>query len=438
MSESKLQAQGGRCMDCGVPFCHGPQGCPVENFIPEWNDLVHQGRWREALKALHATNNFPEFTGKLCPAPCESACVLGINASPVAIRNIESSIIDRGFEQGWVQPILPRQKLGKKVAIVGSGPAGLAAAQQLARSGYDVTVFEKADRIGGLLRYGIPDFKMEKSVLDRRLEQMCKEGVEFRTGTHIGGEGGKGGTDLKALRAQYAAVCLAIGAEAPRDLSVPGRELQGVHFAMDYLVQQNQAGADGSTAANAARGKNVIIIGGGDTGSDCLGTAHRQGAKSVHQFEILGRPPEARDPSTPWPLWPMQLRTSHAHEEGGLREWNISATELLGQNGAVKKLRAQRVTLKEGRFAPVEGSELELDADLILLALGFSGPTRQGLLAQLGLRLDSRGAIEVNADFMTSEPGIFAAGDAKRGASLIVWAIAEGRKMAAAVDRFLK
>jgi glutamate synthase (NADPH/NADH) small chain len=430
LSEQKLQAQGGRCMDCGVPFCHGPQGCPVENYIPEWNDLVHQGRWREALKALHATNNFPEFTGKLCPAPCESACVLGINASPVSIRNIESSIIDRGFEQGWVHPVLPKRKTGKKVAVVGSGPAGLAAAQQLARAGHEVTVFEKSDRIGGLLRYGIPDFKMEKSAIERRIDQMRAEGVVFKTGVTIG-------ADFAALRERYAAVCLAIGAEQPRDLEIPGRELAGVHFAMDYLVHQNKARAGGPATPISAHGKHVVILGGGDTGSDCLGTAHRQGARSVHQFEILPRPPESRDASTPWPLWPMQLRSSHAHEEGGLRDWNVSTVEFVGQEGSVKKLRAQRVSLREGRFAPVAGSDFELDADLVLLAMGFSGPVRQGLVERLGLRLDARGAIATDAEFMTSEAGVFAAGDAKRGASLIVWAIAEGRKMAAAVDRYI-
>jgi glutamate synthase (NADPH/NADH) small chain len=434
MDPEHLKNQAARCMDCGVPFCQSPQGCPVENFIPDWNDLVHQGRYREALKALHATNNFPEFTGKLCPAPCESACVLGINSDPVSIRLMESSIIDHGFAQDWVKPILAKRKTGKKVAVIGSGPAGLAAAQQLARSGHQVTVFEKSDRIGGLLRYGIPDFKMEKSVLDRRLDQMRQEGVEFKTSVQVGAL-----LDPLTLKAQFDAVCLTIGAEMARDLNVPGRELGGIHFAMDYLVGQNRvvAGDAAQPERISAQGKNVIIIGGGDTGSDCLGTAHRQGAKSVRQFEILARPPESRDGSTPWPLWPMQLRTSHAHEEGGMRDWNVSTVAFRGEGGQVKKLQAERVVLRDGRFTSVEGSGFEFDADLVLLALGFSGPYRSELLEKLDVKLDARGAVAVDAGFMTSQPGVFAAGDAKRGASLIVWAIAEGRKMAASIDRYL-
>lgn len=434
MEQEALKTQAARCMDCGVPFCQSTQGCPVENFIPDWNDLVHQGRWREALKALHATNNFPEFTGKLCPAPCESACVLGINSDPVSIRLLESSIIDHGFEQDWVKPILSKRKSGKKVAVVGSGPAGLAAAQQLARSGHDVTVFEKSDRIGGLLRYGIPDFKMEKHVLDRRLEQMRQEGVEFRTGVEIGDT-----LDPAELQSQFDAVCLATGSERPRDLGVPGRELRGIHFAMDFLVGQNRTIAGNADLREriSAQGKNVIILGGGDTGSDCLGTALRQGAKSIRQFEILPRPPESRDTSTPWPLWPMQLRTSHAHEEGGIRDWNVSTVAFLGESGHVKCLQAERVVLREGRFAPVEGSGFDFDADLVLLALGFAGPSCGAWIEKLGVKLDARGAIAVNSGFMTSRAGVFAAGDAKRGASLIVWAIAEGRKMAASVDQYL-
>ncbi|MBM4133246.1 MAG: glutamate synthase subunit beta [Nitrospira sp.] len=435
MPEDALKAQGSRCMDCGVPFCQSTNGCPVVNLIPEWNDLVHRGRWRDALKALHTTNNFPEFTGRLCPAPCESACVLGINEDPVSIRVVEWNIIDKGFDEGWVQPVLPTSSTGKTVAIVGSGPAGLAAAQQLARAGHKVTLFEKADRIGGLLRYGIPDFKMEKWVLDRRLDQMKAEGVEFKTGVHIG-------TDMSGeeLRRRFDAVGLAMGAEQPRELPVPGRELKGIHLAMDYLTQQNKRNAGDTITAEAitAKGKRVVIIGGGDTGSDCLGTAHRQGCAEVHQFELLPEPPPKRAGSTPWPLWPMQLRTSHAHEEGCDRQWSVSTTKFSGHHDHVTKLHAQRVSFENGKFVPVPGSEFELNADLVLLAMGFTGPVKNGILDGLGVAYDARGNAATDQNYMTNVEGVFAGGDVRRGASLIVWAIAEGRKMAAAVDQYLR
>lgn len=434
LPEEQLKRQGARCMDCGVPFCQSPKGCPVENLIPEWNDLVHRGKWDEALAALHATNNFPEFTGKLCPAPCESACVLGINNDPVTIRVIESSIIDRGFSEGRVRPVLATRRTGKKIAVIGSGPAGLAAAQQLTRLGHEVTVFEKADRVGGLLRYGIPDFKLEKHVLDRRLEQLKAEGVVFKTGAHVGVN-----VSIDELRASFDAICLALGAETPRDLVVPGRELAGVHFAMDYLTHANRknAGLAPHDESLSAKGKRVVIIGGGDTGSDCLGTAHRQGAIETHQFELLPEPPKHRAAHTPWPLWPMKLRSSHAHEEGCNREWSVATSALVGDGGRVTGLRAHRVTFEQGHFVPVAGTEFELKADLVLLAMGFSGPVQRGLVASLGLALNKRGAVAVDAGYQTSVPGIFAAGDVTRGASLIVWAIAEGRKMAAAVNAYL-
>ena len=433
--EDKLKAQGARCMDCGVPFCQSNHGCPVVNLIPEWNDLVHRGRWKDALKALHATNNFPEFTGRLCPAPCESACVLGINSDPVSIRIIEWNIIDKGFDEGWVAPVLPVARTGRTVAVVGSGPAGLAAAQQLARAGHRVTVFEKADRIGGLLRYGIPDFKMEKWVIDRRLEQMKAEGVEFRTNIHVG-------VDISAdeLRRQFDVVCLALGAELARELPVPGRDLQGIHPAMDYLVQQNKRNAGDIITEEpiTAKGKRVVIIGGGDTGSDCLGTTHRQGCLEVHQFELLPEPPPARAESTPWPLWPMQLRSSHAHEEGCDRQWSVSTTRFSAHNGHVTKLHAHRVTFENGRFIPMPGTEFEMEVNLVLLAMGFTGPVKNGLLDSLGVKYDARGNVVVDENYMTSVEGVFAGGDVKRGASLIVWAIAEGRKMAAGVDKYLR
>lgn len=433
--EDKLKAQGARCMDCGVPFCQSPTGCPVLNLIPEWNDLVHRGRWKEALKALHSTNNFPEFTGRLCPAPCESACVLGINSDPVSIRVLEWNIIDKGFDEGWVEPILPVVATGKKVAVIGSGPAGLAAAQQLAREGYAVTVYEKADRIGGLLRYGIPDFKMEKWVLDRRLDQMSKEGVKFETNANVGVD-----LDVQTLRREFDAVLLALGAEQPRELPVPGRELKGVHLAMEYLTQQNKRVA-GDTILDEpinAKGKRVVIIGGGDTGSDCLGTTHRQDCLEAHQFELLPEPPPNRDSSTPWPFWPMQLRTSHAHEEGCDRQWSVSTTKFSGHDGQVTKLHANQVALEGGKFTPVPGTEFEMDVDLVLLAMGFTGPVKNGLLDSLGVQYDARGNVQVDENFMTSVETVFAAGDTKRGASLIVWAIAEGRKAADGIHRYLQ
>jgi len=434
ISEDKLKAQGARCMDCGVPFCQSHNGCPVVNLIPEWNDMVHRGRWEDALKALHTTNNFPEFTGRLCPAPCESACVLAINEDPVSIRIIEWNIIDRGFDEGWVQPILPVSHTGKAVAVVGSGPAGLTAAQQLARAGHSVTVFEKADRIGGLLRYGIPEFKMEKWVIDRRLEQMQAEGVQFKTGVHVGVD-----IDAETLRRQYDAICLAMGAEQARELPVPGRELKGIHLAMEYLTQQNKRNAGDSILEEpiTAKGKRVVILGGGDTGSDCLGTTHRQGCTEVHQFELLPEPPPQRAESTPWPLWPMQLRSSHAHEEGCDRQWNVSTTRFTGHNGQVTKLHAARVSFENGKFTPVPNSEVEMEADLVLLAMGFTGPVKHGLLDSLGVQYDARGNAAVDENCMTNVPGVFAGGDVKRGASLIVWAIAEGRKMAAGVETYL-
>ncbi len=433
--DAKLKVQGARCMDCGVPFCQSSTGCPVVNLIPEWNDLVHRGRWKDALKALHTTNNFPEFTGRLCPAPCESACVLGINSDPVSIRVIEWNIIDKGFEEGWVEPVLPVVSTGKCVAVVGSGPAGLAAAQQLARAGHQVTVFEKSDRIGGLLRYGIPDFKMEKWVLDRRLEQMRKEGVMFETSVCVGVD-----TDIEKLRRDFDAVLLAMGAEQPRELPIPGRELKGVHLAMDYLTQQNKRVAGDTILCEeiSAKGKRVVVIGGGDTGSDCLGTAHRQGCLEAHQFELLPEPPPTRAGSTPWPLWPMKLRTSHAHEEGCDREWSISTTKFSGENGHVTKLHTNRVVFEEGKIVPVPESEMEMDADLVLLAMGFVGPVKNGFLDFLGLEYGNRGNVEVNEHFMTNLDGVFAAGDTKRGASLIVWAIAEGRQAAQGVHHYLQ
>jgi glutamate synthase (NADPH/NADH) small chain len=426
----KVRTQGARCMDCGVPFCH--TGCPLNNIIPDWNDLVYRDRWREAVKVLHSTNNFPEFTGRICPAPCEAACVLGISEPPVTIKVIERSIIDHAFNEGWIKPEPPPTRTSKRVAVVGSGPAGLAAAQQLARAGHWVTVFEKHDRIGGLLRYGIPDFKMEKHWIDRRLEQMRGEGVEFITKAHI--------TSLDDLRKQYQAVVLAMGAEQPRDLPVQGRELKGIHFAMEFLTQQNKRGAGDSEDASKAilaTGKHVIIIGGGDTGADCLGTSHRQKAASVHQFEIMPRPPDERAPSTPWPLWPLQLRVESSHEEGGIREWAVATARFEGdENGRVKKLHGVRVS-PAPKFEPLPGTEFTLDAELVLLAMGFTGPVRQGLVESAGLRLDARGNIATE-HYHASIPGVFAAGDTRRGQSLVVWAIAEGRKAAEAVNAYLR
>ena len=430
--DEKVRTQGARCMDCGIPFCH--TGCPVNNIIPDWNDLVYRNEWKEAIRVLHSTNNFPEFTGRICPAPCEAACVLGINEPPVTIKLIEKTIVDHAWKEGWIKPEPPKTRTDKRVAVVGSGPAGLAAAQQLNRAGHHVELFEKADRIGGLLRYGIPDFKMEKPVLDRRLEQMASEGVIFRTNAHIGEN-----IPAADLRDQFDAVLLCGGAEHPRDLSVPGRELKGIHFAMDFLPQQNKKVA-GDTVPNQilATGKRVVIIGGGDTGADCLGTCHRQGAKSILQFEIMPMPPAERSPSTPWPLWPLQLRTESAHEEGGTRDWAANTTKFTGDAaGNVRQLHALRVGVPP-RFEAVAGSEFTIDADLVLLAMGFTGPVKKGMLEQLGVHLDTRGNVATNGSYMSSVPGIFAAGDMRRGQSLVVWAISEGRSAAKAVDDYLR
>jgi glutamate synthase (NADPH) small chain len=429
--EENLRAQGARCMDCGIPFCH--TGCPVNNIIPDWNDLVYRGRWQEAIRRLHATNNFPEFTGRICPAPCEAACVLGINEPPVTIKFIEKSIVDHAWHEGWIVPEPPQTRTGKRVAVIGSGPAGLAAAQQLCRAGHWVTVFEKDDRIGGLLRYGIPNFKMEKTVLDRRLKQMEAEGVEFLTNQHVGTD-----VSIEDIRKSYDAVLLSGGAQNPRDLTVPGRELKGIHFAMDFLPMSNKI-CEGDTleAQILASGKRVVIIGGGDTGADCLGTSHRHKPVSVHQFELMPKPPEERHDSTPWPLWPMQLRVEGAHEEGGVRDWSIATTHFTGdEHGNVKQLHGVRVG-PPPRFEKIPGSEFTMDVDLVLLAMGFTGPIRNGLLDKLGVAIDTRGNVSADENYMTSVPGVFAAGDMRRGQSLVVWAIAEGRKAARGVDLFL-
>jgi glutamate synthase (NADPH/NADH) small chain len=426
-----LQHQAARCMDCGIPFCHN--GCPLGNLIPEWNDLVHQDRWRDAIERLHATNNFPEFTGRLCPAPCESSCVLGINSDPVTIKQVEVEIIDNAFDEGWVQPARPHLVTGKSVAVVGSGPAGLAAAQQLTRAGHDVTVFERADRIGGLLRYGIPEFKMEKRHIDRRLEQMEAEGTKFRAGVNVGVD-----VTVDQLREEFNAVVLAGGATDWRDLPIPGRQFGGIYQAMEYLPWGNKvASGDLEESPITAKGKRVVIIGGGDTGADCLGTAHRQGAASVHQFEIMPRPPEERADSTPWPTYPLQYRVSSAHEEGGERVFSVNTERFLGADGKVTGLRAHEVVMKNGKFEKVEGSDFDLEADIVFLAMGFVGPEKPGLLTDLGVELTDRGNVARNADFETTTRGVFVAGDMGRGQSLIVWAIAEGRAAAAGVDRYL-
>jgi glutamate synthase (NADPH/NADH) small chain len=428
----KVRLQAGRCMDCGIPFCNN--GCPLGNLIPDWNDLVYRDHWRDAIERLHATNNFPEFTGRLCPAPCEGACVLGINADPVSIKQVEVEIIDRAWDEGWVVPQPPSVRTGKRVAVIGSGPAGLAAAQQLTRAGHDVVVLERADRIGGLLRYGIPEFKMEKRHLDRRLDQMRAEGTEFRTNAVVGGN-----VDIEVLLATHDAVVLACGATAWRDLPVPGRELGGIHQAMEYLPWANRVQeGDLAEAPIVATGKNVVIIGGGDTGADCLGTALRQGAASVHQFEIMPRPPEHRAEVNPWPTYPMIFRTSSAHEEGGDRLYSVNTECFLGdEHGGVRALRGHEVELVDGRFRKAEGSEFELPCELVLLAMGFVGPEKGGWLDTLGVELDERGNLRRDDDWMTNVPGVFVAGDMGRGQSLIVWAIAEGRACAAGVDRFL-
>ncbi|HWG21766.1 MAG TPA: glutamate synthase subunit beta [Terracidiphilus sp.] len=430
--EEKQRDQAARCMDCGVPFCH--TGCPVNNIIPDWNDLVYNNRWEAAIRRLHATNNFPEFTGRICPAPCEAACVLGIDQPPVTIKVIERSIVERAWDEGWIHPEPPEYNTGRRVAVVGSGPAGLAAAQQLRRAGHSVTVYEKNDRIGGLLRYGIPNFKLEKHVIDRRVQQMRAEGVTFLANAHVGVD-----VPVTELTNHYDAILLAGGAEHPRDLNIPGRELKGIHFAMEFLPQQNRR-CEGDrldeTKSITAAGKRVLIIGGGDTGADCLGTTHRQGPISVHQFEIMPKPPDSRAASTPWPMWPLQLRTEGAHEEGGIRDWSINSIQFTGdENGNVKQLHGVRVG-PPPKFEPIAGSEFTMDVDLVLLAMGFLGPVRTGMIEQLGLALDARGNV-ATTEYKTSVDGIFAAGDMRRGQSLVVWAISEGRKAAAAVDEYL-
>ena len=432
-SYEKVRTQGARCMDCGVPFCH--TGCPLNNIIPDWNDLAFKDRWKDAIRVLHSTNNFPEFTGRVCPAPCESACVLGINEPPVAIKLIERAVIDHAFEQGWIKPEPPDVRTGKRVAIVGSGPAGMAAAQQLNRAGHTVVVYEKADRVGGLLRYGIPDFKMEKHYIDRRVEQMEAEGVEFVVNAHVGVT-----VSVEELRARFDAVLVAGGAEQSRDLPVPGRNLKGVHFAMDFLPQQNHRGAGDvvdPAISVTAEAKDVIIIGGGDTGADCLGTSHRHKARSVHQFELMQRPPDERSATTPWPMWPVMMRTESSHEEGGVREFAISTKEFVDDgNGNVKALRTVRVG-PPPTFTELPNSEQIFPADLVLLAMGFTGPVKPGLIADLGVELDNRGNVKTDDAYMSSVPGVFAAGDMRRGQSLVVWAIAEGRKAARGVDQWL-
>jgi len=441
LSDAEAKQQGARCMDCGIPFCQ--TGCPVNNIIPDFNDLVFRQNWREALDTLHSTNNFPEFTGRICPAPCEAACTLNINDDAVGIKSIEHAIIDKGWEMGWVSPLPPKQLTGKRVAIVGSGPAGLAAAQQLARVGHDVVVFEKSDRIGGLLRYGIPDFKMEKSHIDRRVTQMEAEGVKFRVSQHIGVD-----TPADVLMADFDAVVLSGGAEWPRDLSVKGRDLAGIHFAMDFLPLQNKVVAGDSVPGQlTATGKHVVVIGGGDTGSDCVGTSNRHGAESIAQFELMPQPPATENKPMVWPNWPIKLRTSSSHEEGCDRDWAVATKEFIGSNGKVEKLKAVRIEWKDGKMQEVAGTEFEMKADLVLLAMGFMGPEQKGLLEQfgaLGVARDQRQNVQADVDdcedalaYQTANPKVFAAGDMRRGQSLVVWAIREGRQCARSVDTYL-
>lgn len=440
MPEEVLIAQAARCMDCGIPFCHGA-GCPVVNRIPEFNDLIYQGRWREACENLHSTNNFPEVTGRVCPAPCEAACTLNINDDAVTIKHIELQIAERGFQEGWIVPQPPSVRTGRRVAVIGSGPAGLACAQQLARAGHSVTVFEKDPRIGGLLRYGIPDFKLDKAIIDRRVEQMQAEGVEFETGVEIGHD-----MSFKYLRQRFDAVCITMGAGEPRDLPVPGRELENVHFAMDFLTQQNRLNGgeplgEGEQRIDA-KDKAVLVIGGGDTGSDCVGTSNRQGAKEVHQWEILPKPAEDTDPENPWPLWPRILRTSTSHEEGCDRRWSVKTNRLIGQNDRVTAVEACQVQWeRQGDkwvMQDVPGSEFTVKVDLVLLAMGFLHVTHSGLIEGMELELDPRGNVVVREDFHTSAEGVFAAGDTSRGASLVVHAIAAGRNAAEAIDDYLR
>jgi glutamate synthase (NADPH) small chain len=439
---AQVSQQAARCMDCGIPFCH--QGCPVNNLIPDWNNLVYRDQWRTASETLHSTNNFPEFTGRICPAPCEASCTLNIVDDPVTIKTIECQIVDRAWEEGWIQPVMAPKKTGKTVAVVGSGPAGMAAAQQLARAGHSVTLFEKADRIGGLLRYGIPDFKMEKHLIDRRMRQMEAEGVVFRTSVEVGVT-----VSMDMLMADYDAVVLSGGAEAPRDLPIPGRELDGVHYAMDFLTQQNKrvAGDPESKAAPhgtlSAKGKHVVVIGGGDTGSDCIGTSNRHGAASVTQFEILPQPPVKENKMLVWPDWPLKLRTSSSQQEGCERDWSVQTRRAIGENGKITQLECVRVDWQLGdggqmKLVEVPGSEFTLKADLVLLAMGFTGPVKQGLVEQAGVELDARGNVKAPlTNYKTSKAKIFACGDMRRGQSLVVWAIREGRQCARGVDEFL-
>ena len=440
LPDAEMSQQGARCMDCGIPFCQ--TGCPVNNIIPDWNDLVFRDNWREALEVLHSTNNFPEFTGRVCPAPCEAACTLNINNDPVAIKSIEQAIVDKGWSEGWIAPEVPKRKTGKKVAVVGSGPAGLACAQQLARAGHDVTLMEKNDRIGGLLRYGIPDFKMEKSHIDRRIEQMKAEGVTFKPGAHVGVN-----LPAKKLLAEFDAIALTGGSEKPRELPVPGRELQGIYFAMEFLPLQNKKGA-GDHVPNqiVATGKHVIVIGGGDTGSDCIGTSIRQGAKSVTNFELLPQPPDQEDKPLTWPYWPLKLRTSSSHEEGAERDFAVATKSFNGANGKIESLTACHVEwVKDAKggmaMKEVPGTEFTLPADLVLLAMGYVHPVHEGMIAELGVEKDARGNVKATTDgpgcYATSVPKVFAAGDMRRGQSLVVWAIREGRQCAREVDAFL-
>ncbi len=447
LSDADAKTQGARCMDCGIPFCNN--GCPVNNIIPDWNDLVYRGNWEEAIAVLHSTNNFPEFTGRICPAPCEAACTLGINEAPVGIKSIEHAIIDKAWENGWVKPQPAKVKTGKKVAIVGGGPAGLAAAQQLARAGHDVTVFEKNDRVGGLLRYGIPDFKLEKGLIDRRMEQMQAEGVTFRTKTIVGTKTLPAGivndattvVSAEQLSKEFDAVVLTGGSEVPRDLPVPGRELKGVHYALEFLIPQNKEVAGDGKNPIRADGKHVVVIGGGDTGSDCVGTSNRHGAASITQFEVMPKPPVEENKALTWPYWPLKLRTSSSHDEGCTRDFAVSTKELIGDgNGNVKALKAVRVEWKDGKMVEVAGSEFEIPADLVLLAMGFTNPVA-GLLEAFGVDKDARGNAKATIDgagcYATNVPKVFAAGDVRRGQSLVVWAIREGRQAAREVDAFL-
>ncbi len=439
LPESQIRSQSSRCMDCGIPYCHN--GCPVNNLIPDWNDLVYEGNWRTALETLHSTNNFPEFTGRICPAPCEAACTLNITDNPVTIKSIECAIIDRGWEEGWIEPKISLKKTGKRIAVVGSGPAGLACSQQLARVGHSVTLYERNARLGGLLRYGIPDFKMEKHLIDRRLSQMLAEGVIFKSNTEVGVT-----ISVDDILKEYDAIVMTGGSELPRDMDVPGRDLKGVHFAMQFLAQQNRRLADEYIVDNqpiTAKGKRVVVIGGGDTGSDCVGTSIRQGAKSVTQLEVMPKPPEMEDKSLSWPNWPLKLRTSTSHLEGADRDWSVATKAFHGENGALSSLELVRnewSNNSDGQMSMVEvpGSKFEIKADLVLLAMGFLHPRHKGMLEDSGVKLDGRGNVKADIeDYKTSRKNIFAAGDMRRGQSLVVWAISEGRKAAKSVDNYL-